>query len=53
MAGSSSSRKNSIYGKIISVDIKDMDAIDNVHFINADFSKKETIQKISSLFEGK
>ncbi len=40
-------------GKIISVDIKDMEAIDNVHFINADFSKKETIQKISSLFEGK
>ena len=40
-------------GKLVSVDIKKMEEIKNVKFLNADFSTNETKKKISLLFEDK
>ena len=40
-------------GKIISVDIKDMEAIDNIHFINADFQKKKLFKKFHHFLKEK
>jgi len=40
-------------GKILAVDIKNMEKINNVNFIKGDFYKDETYQKINSYFSKK
>ncbi len=37
-------------GKILAIDIKDMEKIDKVEFINADIDNEETLKKIQSYF---
>ena len=46
-------RKIITKGKILAVDIKPMEKIDNVDFINGDFFEKEIYQKIIKYFEKK
>jgi 23S rRNA (uridine2552-2'-O)-methyltransferase len=46
-------RKEILHGKILAVDIKPMQEIKNVDFINGDFCKKEINDKIISYFSNK
>tara|TARA_B100001123_G_C14853041_1_gene844858 strand:- start:80 stop:697 length:618 start_codon:yes stop_codon:yes gene_type:complete len=46
-------RKKILTGKILAVDIKQMEKIDNVDFIQGDFSENETIKKITVYFNNK
>ena len=40
-------------GKILSIDIKDMDPINNVEFIKSDIFEERTKNKVNQFFEGK
>ena len=40
-------------GKILSIDIKSMEAIKNIHFLKGDFQKKEIFDKILNYFDKK
>ena len=45
--------KEILQGKILAIDIKPMDKIKNVFFINADINQNQTIEKIGSYFDNK
>ena len=40
-------------GKLLAIDVKPMESINNVHFINGDFCEKNVYEKIFTYFKGK